>query len=99
MGLFNSKEKKYQKKLQKLENERCMLEEKYGLEILNDKDLEIVREIASNEKFSTKQNSVSSIIAFKLEDRTKINHLDILVKQNWLIIRQLAELNKKLDNK
>lgn len=95
MGLFGgNKETKEDKQARK---ERELLE-KYGLENLSGKDLEsvkaIVAELAGNKWLETG----ALFSGAKSEDLVKMSALTALVEQNWIIIRQLDQINKKLDN-
>ena len=38
-----------------------------------------------------------TLLTGKAEDNVKIAYLNTLIQQNWVIIRQLDEISKKLD--
>lgn len=92
MGLFNSKEDKEAKKLAKM-NE---IAAKYHLSGINPIDLESIRGINS-ELFGTGLMEFGTLLSGKTEDNVKIAYLNALIQQNWIIIRQLDEISKKLD--
>lgn len=87
MALFKSKEEKQEAKMEKFLK-------KYGLENISEKDMEVLENISGDMlglgKFGT-------MMTFKIEEQAKVQHLSALVEQNWMIIRQLAEISKKLD--
>lgn len=92
MGLFNSKEDKEAKKLAKM-NE---IAAKYHLGGINPIDLESIRDINS-ELFGTGLMEFGTLLSGKTEDNVKIAYLNALIQQNWIMIRQLDEISKKLD--
>lgn len=93
MALFGKKESKEEKKARK----EAELLAKFGLEDLTGKDLESVKTIV-NELAGTKLMETGlALSSVKAEEQIKMSNLSALVEQNWIIIRQLNELNKKLD--
>jgi len=87
MSLFGSKEP---------ENEQQKFLRKYGLENLTPADLVILKritaDIAGNKWFKT-----GMALGFaKSEEQAKVTYLSALVEQNWLIIRKLDEISKRL---
>lgn len=104
MGLINNFKEQYNESLQKqkekdMEKEKeklIKLIQKYNLEDLTEKDLRNLKSIAetmaSNNLFKT-----GLALSFgNAAEQAKIGYLDVLVQQNFMIIRQLSELNKKL---
>ena len=96
MALFGGKDTKEDKAARKTQ---AMLE-KYGLEYLDSKDVESVRSIG----YSLMGNSLIELgNAINLKgspvDSAKMSYLHALVEQNWIIIRQLDRLNKKLEQR
>lgn len=92
MGLFGSNEKKEEKKAEKLRE----IAKKYHLEDINPKDLESIQDINS-ELFGAGLMEFGTLLTGKSEDNVKIAYLNTLIQQNWIIIRQLDEISKKLD--
>lgn len=93
MALFGNKESKEEKKARK----EAELLAKFGLEDLTGKDLESVKTIV-NELAGTKLMETGlALSGVKAAEQIKMSNLSALVEQNWIIIRQLNELNKKLD--
>lgn len=92
MGLFGSKESKEEKKLAKLQE----IASKYHLEDINPKDLEAIKNI-NYELMGTGLMEFGTALTGKAEDNVKIAYLNTLIQQNWVIIRQLDEISKKLD--
>jgi hypothetical protein len=78
MSTFNKKAKeiKQQEKLEKFT-------EKYQLDGISDKDIEILKIITSD---LTDNGSFKAGLS-----------LSVLIEQNWLIFRKLDEISKKLD--
>ena len=94
MALFGAKEAKEDKVARKTQ---AMLE-KYGLEYLDPKDVESVRNIG----YALMGNGMiefGTALTGSGVDVAKMSYLRALVEQNWIIIRQLDRLNKKLDQR
>lgn len=91
MGLFASKEEKEAKKTEKLQ----AIAAKYHLDGINPKDLESIQSINS-ELLGTGMMEFGTLLSGKAEDNVKIAYLNTLIQQNWIIIRQLDEISKKL---
>jgi hypothetical protein len=93
MAIFGKKETSEEK--QQREMEKFM--KKYQLEDIDEKDLIILKKIATdmigNEFFKT--GMVFSHA--KSEDLAKVTYLSALVEQNWMIIRQLSRLNSNIE--
>lgn len=93
MGLFGSKESPEEK--QAKEQQKFL--EKYGLENLTQADLVILKRISAD-LVANKWFKAGLALSFaKAEEQAKITYLSALVEQNWLIIRKLDEMSKKLD--
>ena len=92
MGLFSSKECREDKKLAKMQQ----IASKYHLEDINPKDLEAIKNI-NYELMGTGLMEFGTLLSGKSEDNVKIAYLNTLIQQNWVIIRQLDEISKKLD--
>ncbi|WP_069649647.1 hypothetical protein [Caloranaerobacter ferrireducens] len=90
MGLFGNKEEKKQKEAEELMK-------RYKLNNIDEKDLEMIKEIA-NDLAGTGLLKAGMAFSFaKAEEQAKVSYLSALVKQNWIIIRKLDEISKKLD--
>lgn len=92
MGLLNNKQAKEMKKAEKLQ--RIM--EKYHLEELDQKYSEAVKDI-NTELLGTNLMEFGTALTAKSEDITKLAYLNTLIQQNWVIIRLLDDINKRLD--
>lgn len=92
MGLFNGKEKKEDKKNAKM----LEIAAKYNLSDINPKDFEAIKNI-NYELMGTGLMEFGTLLTGKSEDNVKIAYLNTLIQQNWIIIRQLDEISKKLD--
>lgn len=92
MGLFSSKESREDKKLAKMQQ----FASKYHLEDINPKDLEAIKNI-NYELMGTGLMEFGTLLTGKSEDNVKIAYSNTLIQQNWVIIRQLDEISKKLD--
>lgn len=82
MGLFGNKEDKKEKEVQKFLD-------KYKLNNIDENDLAMIKEISSD-LFGTEILKASS-------NNAESKYLSVLVKQNWILIRKLDEISKKLD--
>lgn len=95
MGLFKSEEEKQQKKEEKLQ---AMLK-KYYLEDLDSKYLKSVRDIHSElVGMGLLEFGFTLSPDEKSAAKLQVHFLNTIVQQNWILIRELDELNKKLDN-
>lgn len=92
MSLFNNKEKKEDKKAAKM----AEIASKYNLGDINPKDFETIKKI-NYELMGTGLMEFGTLLTGKAEDNVKIAYLNTLIQQNWVIIRQLDEISKKLD--
>lgn len=85
-----SKEDKDARELQKFM-------ERYQLEDLDEKDLVVLRRI-SQDLVGNKFFKLGMALSFaKAEEQAKVTYLSALVEQNWMIMRQLARLNRNLE--
>lgn len=76
--------------------------EKYHINELDPKDLEIVKNIANDLAGNGFLKAGMALSFSSAPDQAKVTYLSALVEQNWLIINQLSRLNKnieKLQNK
>lgn len=92
MGLFSSKEEKEEKERKKLQDAL----DKYDLGNINTDYAKAVQNIQS-ELLGTGMMEFGTLFTAKSEDNVKIAYLNTLIKQNWIMIRQLDEISKKLD--
>jgi len=92
MALFGGqKETKEEKQARKVQE----LLEKYGLQNLSDpRDIESVKRI-SESLYGNKLIELGTALSGSGEDSAKLTYLSALVEQNWIIIRQLDQLNKR----
>jgi hypothetical protein len=90
MGFFDSKEDKQKKELEKFM-------ERYQLDDISPKDLEIIRKIAQDLAGNNLFKAGMALSFAKAEEQAKVGYLSALVEQNWMIIRKLDEISKKLD--
>lgn len=94
MGLFKEKETKEEKNARDI----ATFLEKYGLDELNEDDLQIVRRIASDLAGNGFFKIGMALSFTKAEEQAKVTYLSALVEQNWLIINQLSRLTKAIEN-
>lgn len=92
MGLFGNNDKKEQKKIEKMK----AIAAKYHLADINPKDLEAIQ-LINYELMGTGLMEFGTLLTGNTEDNVKIAYLNTLIQQNWVIIRQLDEISKKLD--
>lgn len=97
MGLFGNRETAEEKR----EREMKEFTQKYNLDSMNEKDLELVKRVASD-LAGNGLMKLGIALSGSAEDVTKITYLSALIEQNWIIINQLSRLNdniEKLQNK
>jgi len=92
MGLFNK-----QSKEEKTEDQRKKFQEKFGLEDLEEKDLKILDTIIVDMAGTGGLFGQFQTITFNAADMQKVNASWTVVRQNWLLLRQLNRINQKLD--
>lgn len=83
-------ERKQQEQLDK------MLDQ-YGLAELSPEDVSSIRKIATDLAGLGLGKAGMALSFAKVEEQAKVGYLSALVEQNWIMIRQLDRLNKKLD--
>ena len=93
MALFNSKETKDDKKQQEINS----FIEKYQLDEIDDKDLVIIKKIATDLIGNNLLKAGMALSFAKAEEQAKVSYLSALVNQNWIMIRQLNNISNKLD--
>jgi hypothetical protein len=93
MALFNSKENKDDKKQQEINNFMA----KYQLDEIDDKDLVIIKKIATDLIGNNLLKAGMALSFAKAEEQAKVSYLSALVNQNWIMIRQLNNISNKLD--
>lgn len=93
MALFGAKETKEDKAARKAQ----AVMDKYGLSEIEPKDLESVR-TNTNSLMGNSLIELGNALTGSGVDSAKLSYLRALVEQNWIIIRQLDRLNKRLDN-
>lgn len=92
MGMFGNSE---DKKVAKVE----ALLSRYGLQELNDdRDYESVQNIATN-LMGNKLIEIGSALQGNGADAAKMSYLNAIVEQNFIIIRQLDRIARKLEDK
>ena len=93
MGFFKSKEEKQAERESKLNK----IMAKYELNDLEDKYKNAVNNINS-ELAGTNMMELGNMLSFDEKTASRLNtyYINALIQQNWIIIRQLDEINKKL---
>lgn len=92
MGLFGEKKTKEEKQRNKVQK----VLEKYQLDEINDKDLQVIKRIMVDLAGNNFFKAGMALSFSKPENQAKVTYLSALVEQNWMIIRQLGRLNKNI---
>ena len=71
--------------------------DRYQLEDLDERDLIVLKKVASDLAVNGFYKSVVSMSFAKMEEKAKVTYLSAAVEQNWMIIRQLGRLNKNIE--
>lgn len=90
--MFRKKEKKEQKSEAKLDGYL----KANKLDELDEEDKELIRNI-SDYFISNEVMKAGAVLKSDLGSRVIINQNDLLIKQNWIMIRKLDQICKKLD--
>lgn len=94
MGLFGG-EKQTKEDKQKAKTDEMM--QKFGLDGMEGKDVESVKRIINDLAGNNFLKAGMALSFAKAEDQATVTYLSALVEQNWIIIRQLNEISRKLD--
>lgn len=92
MGIFGNKESKEEKRNSRIQTYM----ELYGLTDLNDYDKKIIGSIAGMDTGNLLMD-LGTTLSGSVSDGEKLisSKMDMLIAQNWMIIRKLESLNKK----
>lgn len=82
---------------QKEENTLKKIIDDYKLNDLSPEDIEIIRKIAFYVSDNLWYKDSLTRAFTNPEEKARVNYIETLVDQNWLIIKQLNSLNSKLD--
>ncbi len=93
MGIFDKKSEE-----EKLNEKREKFMKKFGLEGLEEQDLKILDSILLDLAGTGGFLGQITSITMSPADMQKVNASWCIVRQNWMILRQLNKLNKKLEN-
>jgi len=88
--MFKSSEEKETAKLKKFL-------EKYNLEGVDPKYLKSVQDIGADMSSAGLFKAGMALSFAKAEEQAKLSYFSTLVKQNWVIIKELDDIAKKLD--
>lgn len=94
MALFETKEEKQEKQEKQIKK----FMDKYQLEDLDEKDLVVLKRIANDLAGNGFLKAGMALSFANAEEQAKVTYLSTLIEQNWMIIRQLSRINKKLDD-
>lgn len=97
MGLFGDNKNKETKEEKKERKIREMMS-KYDLDNLSSEYYSNVRNIYYGLMGTGMMEFGASLSGMKSEDSLKISYLNALIEQNWIIIKQLDSISKKLDD-
>ena len=91
MAFFKSQEEKEQEQLERFRS-------KFHIDSLSPEDLEIVQKVASD-LAGKGLMKFGLALSFSNSDamRVQIDYLSALTEQNWLIIKQLSQLNQNIE--
>jgi hypothetical protein len=95
MGLFNSKEEKANKEMEKVNKYL----EQYKLQELDEKYYGIVKEISREMAGSTLAEAGMALSGAKPAEQFNLRYMNALIKQNWIIIGLQQELLDELKKK
>lgn len=82
--------------MKSFEEIRAEFVERYGLEDLDEKDMQSVGRLAID-LAGQGWGKAAAFFRGSNEDRMKIFYLSALCEQNWMILRQLTRLNRNLE--
>lgn len=97
MALFGSGISKEEKRIQKEQEEMKKFMNKYQLEDINEKDLVVLKRIANDLAGNGFFKAGMALSMAKPHEQATVTYLSALVEQNWMLIRQISDLNSKLD--
>jgi hypothetical protein len=95
-----SREEKRQERTEKQEEKQQALMEtlknRYGMDDLDPRDLNAVREIGLELKGSGLMKSGMALSLANAADQVTVSYLSAIFRQNWILINQLDRISKKL---
>ena len=94
MALFGTKETKEEKQKRK---EKELLD-RYGLSEVDQKDIQSIKKIINDLSGNGLLKAGMALSFASEEEQAKVTYLSALVEQNWIIIRQLDRISRKLDS-
>ena len=97
MALFGSGISKEEKKAQKEQEEMKKFMSKYQLDDISEKDLVVLKRIANDLAGNGFFKAGMALSMAKPHEQATVTYLSALVEQNWMLIRQISDLNSKLD--
>lgn len=89
MKLFRSKDEKLEEKAQEYIKER-------GLEGLDEDDILNITDVLKR-YISREAGDVNTALSKSLREGAILDHQRAIMEQNWIIIKKLDEISKKLD--
>lgn len=93
MGLFGKRETQEEKRQKQVEK----FKQKYNLDTLNEKDLDLVMKVANDLAGNGFFKAGMALSFAKAEEQAKVTYLSALIEQNWIIINQLSRLNSNIE--
>lgn len=104
MAIFKRNEEKIEAKkeaykekvIQKEDSDTKKFIEKYNLNSIDKKELETIRSITSKLK-GAETSRMGAALSLKGTDAALLSYQSASIEQNWIIIKQLSQLNDKLD--
>ena len=70
---------------------------KYQLDDISEKDLVVLKRIANDLAGNGFFKAGMALSMAKPHEQATVTYLSALVEQNWMLIRQISDLNSKLD--
>lgn len=92
MSIFGKRESFEERKAREMKE----FTQKYNLESMSEKDLELVKKVASDLAGNGLMKFGMTLSA-SAEEVTKVTYLSALVERNWIIINQLSRLNSNIE--
>lgn len=92
MALFNGTSKQ-----EKQEQQEQAMMNRLGLDRISPRDYQSCKKIFNDLSGLGLMKAGMALSFAKGEEQCKVGYLSALVEQNWIIIRQLDELNQRLD--
>lgn len=96
MPIFGNETKEQKRERKEMEQLQTLID-KYNLDSIDEKDLQIIKNVYHDLLGNGFMKAGIALSMANGVDQAKVTYLSALVEQNWIIINQLSRLNKNIE--